>query len=70
MTVKDLIDTLAKLPQDLEVFRAKDDEGNGFDPVYTPRVCLYDGDEHMCDPNGVDRNDYDYEHYEMVVVIW
>ena len=33
MKVSELIEELQKVPQDLDVYRAKDNEGNGFDEV-------------------------------------
>ena len=40
VTVKELIEVLQKLPQDVPVFTSIDSEGNGYRPVYDTWVGL------------------------------
>tara|TARA_R110000782_G_scaffold184388_2_gene274642 strand:- start:14723 stop:14950 length:228 start_codon:yes stop_codon:yes gene_type:complete len=42
MIVSQLIELLKLVPQDLEVIKSKDAEGNGYDTVYSVEVSLYD----------------------------
>lgn len=44
MTVKELIDELLKLPQNVIVVLQKDSEGNGYSPVAGSEAAVYDAD--------------------------
>lgn len=76
MKVSELIEQLQELPQDLDVWRAKDDEGNGFDEVYTLEeyVMTEDGDigfrELTPELKELGYNEDDIFDGEDVIIIW
>lgn len=57
MTVKELIEKLQTLDQDLLVVMSKDAEGNGFSPIYSASVGQYDEDNNEFRDNPEDLND-------------
>ena len=47
MKVSELIEELQKVPRNLDVYRAKDDEGNGFDEVCDIEEMVMGKDEEV-----------------------
>lgn len=48
LTVKELIEELKKLPQDLPIMLSSDDEGNDYRELYcTPTLATVDDDGHV-----------------------
>jgi hypothetical protein len=59
MKAKELIDALSLYPEDTEIYMSRDDEGNGYMPVYelaTTRgiVCIWPGWPHYDDLSEID----------------
>ena len=59
MKVKELINFLSKLPQDLEVLTAIDEEGNGFNHISDDGVSIIKFDEYLDSVHPDDYNEYD-----------
>lgn len=70
-TVGTLRAALADLPDDLPIILAEDEEGNGFQPLWSvepSRYSIIDGEGHPIHPD--DLEDYDPEDLTDAVVLW
>ncbi len=69
MIVKDLIARLQKFDENLEVLRARDDEeGNGYDDVYSVHQGFFDEDRKAVVVEGDEDPDYFLDFHEAVVL--
>lgn len=76
MTVKELIEELQKLPQDVVVLLSSDEEGNSFNPFSGDFTLGRKGDgESAWKPGFITKDDWEYENEEPYpgddsVVMW
>jgi len=70
MTVKELIDQLKSLPDDMEVIISKDAEGNSHSPMYNVSEGWYVPDSTWSGDFYSDEDDIDTEEAEKVLCLW
>lgn len=70
ITVKNLIEELQKLPQNLKVIVSSDPEGNSFNNLQGVDLTHYDGEFILDKEDLQEYIDDDFDEIEEVVVLW
>jgi len=79
MIVKELIEQLKKLDENMKIFISSDEEGSYFNALSIDELCVYklykdDINKHeihtFYDPNNTKLNEIDQDELETVMVIW